>query len=51
VHTEDSFWAFVDRERLLRRSPLLHMCAHGLVIRDGGGRIGGPLGSGYERHA
>lgn len=39
VHTEDSFVAFVDRERLLRRSPLLHMCAHGLVIRDDDGRL------------
>ena len=34
VHTEDSFVSFVDRERLLRRSPLLHMCAHGLIISD-----------------
>ncbi len=39
VHTEDSFVAFVDRERLLRRSPLLHMCAQGLVIRDDDGRL------------
>lgn len=41
VHTEESFVAFVDREHRLRRSPLLHMCD----------RIGGPLDSGYERHA
>jgi hypothetical protein len=34
VHTEDSFVSFADRERQLRRSPLLHMCAHGLIISD-----------------
>ncbi|MCD2197053.1 nucleotidyltransferase domain-containing protein [Actinomycetospora endophytica] len=34
VHTEASFLGFVDREVPLRRSPLLHMGAHGLVIRD-----------------
>jgi len=34
VHTEDSLVSFIDRERRLRRSPLLHMCAHGLIIRD-----------------
>lgn len=34
VHTEASFVEFVDRETRLRRSPLLHMGAHGLVIRD-----------------
>jgi hypothetical protein len=34
VHTEDSFVSFIDRERQLRRSPLLHMCAHGLIIND-----------------
>jgi hypothetical protein len=34
VHTEDSFVSFIDRERQLRRSPLLHMCAHGLIISD-----------------
>jgi hypothetical protein len=39
VHTEASFLAFVERERLLRRSPLLHMCAHGLIIRDHEGQL------------
>lgn len=34
VHTEDSFVSFVDRERQVRRSLLLHMCAHGLIISD-----------------
>lgn len=34
VHTEASFVEFVDRERQLRRSPLLHMCAHGLIVSD-----------------
>lgn len=34
VHTEDSLVGFIDRERQLRRSPLLHMCAHGLIISD-----------------
>jgi predicted nucleotidyltransferase len=34
VHTEDSLVSFIDRERRLRRSPLLHMCAHGLIISD-----------------
>jgi hypothetical protein len=39
VHTEESFVAFIDRERQLRRSPLLHMCAHGLIICDHDGRL------------
>jgi hypothetical protein len=39
VHTEESFVAFIDRERHLRRSPLLHMCAHGLIICDHDGRL------------
>jgi hypothetical protein len=39
VHTEESFVAFIDRERRLRRSPLLHMCAHGLIVRDDDGRL------------
>jgi hypothetical protein len=39
VHTEESFAGFVDRERQLRRSPLLHMCATGLIIRDDDGRL------------
>lgn len=34
VHTEESLIDFIDRERRLRRSPLLHMCAHGLIISD-----------------
>ncbi|TQM04235.1 nucleotidyltransferase domain-containing protein [Pseudonocardia kunmingensis] len=34
VHTEASFVEFVDRERQSRRSPLLHMCAHGLIVCD-----------------
>lgn len=34
VHTEQSLIEFIDRERRLRRSPLLHMCAHGLIISD-----------------
>lgn len=34
VHSEESFVSFIDRERQLRRSPLLHMCAHGLIISD-----------------
>jgi hypothetical protein len=39
VHTEASFLAFVERERLLRRSPLLHMCAHRLIIRNHDGQL------------
>jgi hypothetical protein len=39
VHTEDSFVVFIDREHRRRRSPLLHMCAHGLIIRDQDGRL------------
>jgi hypothetical protein len=39
VHTEASFAAFADREHRLRRSPLLHMCAHGMIIRDRDGRM------------
>jgi predicted nucleotidyltransferase len=39
VHTEESFVAFIDRERRLCRSPLLHMCAHGLIICDHDGRL------------
>jgi predicted nucleotidyltransferase len=34
VHTEDSFHAFVERERVQRRSPLLHMVARGRIISD-----------------
>jgi hypothetical protein len=34
VHTEDSFHAFVERERVQRRSPLLHMVAHGRIVGD-----------------
>jgi hypothetical protein len=34
VHTEESLIDFIDRERRLRRSPLLHMCAQGLIISD-----------------
>jgi hypothetical protein len=41
VHTEASWRDFVERETALRRSPLLHMCAEGvLVVDDGlGGRM------------
>jgi predicted nucleotidyltransferase len=39
VHTEVSFAEFVDRETSLGRSPLLHMGAHGSVIRDRDGRM------------
>jgi hypothetical protein len=39
VHTEASFLAFVERDRLLRRSPLLHMCAHRLIIRNHDGQL------------
>lgn len=39
VHTEASFVVFIDREHQLRRSPLLHMCAHGVIIRDRDGRL------------
>jgi hypothetical protein len=39
VHTEESFVVFIDQEHQLRRSPLLHMCAHGLIIRDHDGRL------------
>jgi hypothetical protein len=37
VHTESSFHAFVERERAQRRSPLLHMVAHGRIVGDHGG--------------
>lgn len=39
VHTEDSLVAFPDRERQLRRSPLLHMVAFGSIATDPDGRI------------
>lgn len=39
VHTEDSLVAFLDRERGLRRSPLLHMTAFGAVVADTDGRV------------
>jgi hypothetical protein len=39
VHTEKSFVVFIDREHQLRRSPLLHMCSHGQIIRDHDGRL------------
>lgn len=41
VHTEESFVEFVDREIRQRRSPLLHMAAHGLVVLDLHGRMTG----------
>jgi hypothetical protein len=34
VHTEASFLDFSDQEARRRRSPLLHMFAHGLIIKD-----------------
>ncbi|MFG3363479.1 nucleotidyltransferase domain-containing protein [Streptomyces sp. NPDC048156] len=39
VHTEETWHAFVGREALKRRSPLLWMCADGLLLfdRDGTG--------------
>ena len=40
VHTEASFSDFVDREWRRRRSPLLHMCAHEVILRDRDGRLG-----------
>lgn len=39
VHTEASFVVFIDRDHQLRRSPLLHMCAHGVILRDHDGRL------------
>jgi predicted nucleotidyltransferase len=38
IHTEDSFHAFVERERVQRRSPLLHMVAHGRIVGERDGR-------------
>ncbi|MGH3622997.1 MAG: nucleotidyltransferase domain-containing protein, partial [Sciscionella sp.] len=37
VETVDAFNAFLDREAARRRSPLLHMCAHGRVLVDRAG--------------
>ncbi|GLZ36816.1 nucleotidyltransferase domain-containing protein [Actinokineospora sp. NBRC 105648] len=34
AHSRASLWEFVDRETELRRSPLLHMCATGVLVRD-----------------
>ncbi len=34
VHTEDSFHEFADRERVERRSPLVHMAAHSQIVTD-----------------
>lgn len=39
VHTKDSLRAFLDRERALRRSPLLHMIAWGHLVADTDERI------------
>lgn len=37
VHTAESWQVFVTKETSTRRSPLLHMCATGLLLRDIGG--------------
>ncbi|MFC4947796.1 nucleotidyltransferase domain-containing protein [Pseudonocardia sp. GCM10023141] len=37
VHTAESWQVFVAKETAARRSPLLHMCASGVLVRDVGG--------------
>ncbi|MFB0631143.1 nucleotidyltransferase domain-containing protein [Streptomyces sp. AB3(2024)] len=44
VHTEDTWHAFVEREIRRRRSPLLWMCADGLLLFDADG-LGVRLGA------
>lgn len=39
VQTQRSYAAFLDRETRERRSPLLHMCAEGLLLSDTDGVI------------
>jgi hypothetical protein len=51
VHTEASFVVFVGWEHQLRRSPLLHMCAHGVIIRDHDGRLSRLQGLARDRWA
>lgn len=46
VHTAESWQVFVTKETANRRSPLLHMCATGMLLRDAGG-----LGARLQREA